>query len=240
MAEPQDPTPSSSTDANAVAPSTVTIRAPSKYVATPPREAEGEDDYSAAAAAPPLDWLHRTWTVTHSTLGMWRSAQNVRITYSPLSPVRGGPSGQFTPRLGDLVEYESNRPGKKPAGVKTVEGVDTASGPRAHAGAWDWRGRRWLRFVHSHWEVLGWGRRPLRREGAEGAGEEEELWVVTWFAPTLFTKEGVDFYSSRREGLSEATAAEIRQALEAGPKPLADMVKADLRPVDIKLPWQQR
>ncbi len=199
----------------APAPTTIAIRAPSKY-------ASGA---AAPFAAPPLEWLYRTWTVTHSTLAMWRTAQNVRITYAPLAARSGGAA-----RIDDLVEYESNATAAKP-GVKSVAGVDTA----AAGASWDWRGKGLLFFVTSHWEVLGWGERPL-------AGGGVERWVVTWFAPTLFTKEGLDFYSDRREGLSRDTAAALRAALDIDdvPPPLAALVRADLQPVDIKLPWQER
>jgi len=212
-------------DTTAAVPTTIAVRPPSKHASSAPA--------ASPFAPPPLEWLLRTWTVTHSTLGMWRSAQNVRITYKAL-PAR---PGSDLARVDDLVEYESNRPGR--SGVKSVAGVDTASpanpttGAAAESGAWDWRGKGWLFFVGSHWEVLGWGERPLADGGVE-------RWVVTWFAPTLFTKEGVDLYSDRREGLSEETAREITAALEKGPEGLAEMVKRDMQAVDIKLPWQEK
>jgi hypothetical protein len=160
---------------------------------------------------------------------MWRSARNVRITYTPLPPH----SSSGAARIDDLVEYES-LDGK--GAVKTVAGVDTASEPGGDTGAWDWRGKGWLFFVSSHWEVLGWGERPCA--GAEGGVER---WVVTWFAPTLFTKEGVDVYSDRREGVSQETLDEILRALKGlDAKPVAQMCEKDMRPVEIKLPWKAR
>jgi hypothetical protein len=192
----------------------VTLRPPSKYASA-----------AAATPAPTPAWLHRTWAVTHSTLKMWRSAQNVRITYAPLAPKADG-----SLRVDDLVEYESNKPGK--AGVSTVRGVDTSAGPAPREGegatAWDWRGRGWLFFVSSHWEVLGWG------ETAAG-----EAWAVTWFAPTVFSQEGVDLYSSRKEGMSEELYQEVRKLLE-GLDGVGPMVKNGLQAVDIKLPWQEK
>lgn len=130
------------------------------------------------------------------------------------------------------MEYESLN-GK--SGVKTVAGVDTASEPDS-TGAWDWRGKGWLFFVSSHWEVLGWGERPCA--GAEGGVER---WVVTWFAPTLFTKEGVDVYSDRREGVSEETLKEIMSGLKGSEaKPVAEMCEKDMQAVEIQLPWKER
>ena len=200
-------------------PATITLHSPSKYATTSPD----------ASASPPLTWLHRTWTVTHSTLTMWRSARNVRITYSPHPPRESDGAA----RINDLVEYESA--GGK-GGVKTVDGVDTAAA--SGTGVWDWRGRGWLFFVSSRWEVLGWGERPLPGGGGEGAVER---WVVTWFAPTLFTKEGVDIYSDRAEGGSEETVREILAALKGlDAKPVARMCEEDMRPVEISLPWKGR
>lgn len=64
--------------------------------------------------------------------------------------------------------------------------------------------------------------------------------MVTWFAPTLFTKEGLDIYSDRREGLSEATYKKIDEALRTlDAKVLVDMVAQDMKPVEIKFPWKE-
>ncbi|KAG6357768.1 hypothetical protein INS49_013647 [Diaporthe citri] len=202
-------------------PQAITLRIPSKY-------ASGSSSSSSAPSTPPLEWLHRTWTVTHSTLTMWRTARNVRITYTPLPPT-GGTGDSARPRVDDLVQYEKTS-GK--GGVKTVSGVDTAASAGS-TGSWDWRGKGLLGFVTSHWEVLGWG----ERDAAEGEGERER-WAVTWFAPTLFTKEGIDLYSDRKGGMSPALAGEILAALKGlGAAPLVQMVEADMREVEVRLPW---
>lgn len=152
----------------------------------------------------------------------------MRITYSPLPP-------RPRPRVLDLVEYEKPGGGGR-GGVKTVEGIDTAASESGATGAWDWRGKGVLGFVTSHWEVLGWGERGL--EGEEGGLER---WIVTWFAPTLFTKEGVDMYSDRKEGMSPALAGEILAALKgSAAREVAAMVEKDMRQVEIDLPWMER
>lgn len=134
--------------------------------------------------------------------------------------------------MDDLVEYEKAS-GK--GGVKTVEGIDTASG-RADTGSWDWRGKGLLGFVTSHWEILGWGER-----GGEEGGAPKERWVVTWFASTLFTKEGIDLYSDRREGMSPELAGEILAALKGlDAKPMVEMVGNDMEEVQIQVPWKER
>ena len=199
-------------------PAEIILRSPSKYVATssPP----------PSFVPPPLDWLLRTWAVTHSTLSMWRGARNLRITYSCLQPR----AGDGAARVDDLVEYEAG--GK----LKSVAGIDTASSSPFSGADWDWRGKGWLLcFITSHWEVLGWG----EREVPGGAGRER--WVVTWFAPTLFTREGVDIYCDRPEGLSGPTAEALLAALgglEAGE--VAELVEKDMREVEVKLPWMHQ
>ncbi|UNI19888.1 hypothetical protein JDV02_006032 [Purpureocillium takamizusanense] len=196
----------------------ISLMLPSKYASGAASDTDG-----STPSEPSVEWLTGTWTVTHSTLSMWRSARNVRISYRPMPPKADG-----RPRVDDLVEYE---PTDKQAVRKTVQGVDTQADA---ARGWDWRGKGWLFFVGSHWEVLGWG----EETAADGA---RERWAVTWFAPTLFTKEGVDVYCDRREGLSEATYKRVEEALtKLGAAPVVAMVEKDMRPVEIKLPWTEK
>lgn len=205
------------------APKSITLRIPSKYASS---SSSSSSSSPSSFSSPPLEWLHRTWTVTHSTLSMWRTARNVRITYTPLPPHSGDASRA---RIDDLVQYEKTS-GK--GGVKTVSGVDTAAGS-SDTGSWDWRGKGLLGFVTSHWEVLGWGERA-----GEGENGGTERWAVTWFAPTLFTKEGVDLYSDRKGGMSSELAADILAALKGlDAAPLVKMVEADMKEVEVRLPW---
>ncbi|KAG5951354.1 hypothetical protein E4U53_003284 [Claviceps sorghi] len=192
----------------------ITLALPSKYT-SPTSQANN----SVVLTPPSVEWLSRTWTVTHSTLSMWRSARNVRITYKPLPSKGDGKS-----RIDDLVEYE---PTSNSGVLKCVAGVDT----QAVEGGWNWRGKGWLCFVSSHWEVLGWGESTT----AEG---KTERWAVTWFAPTVFTKEGVDVYSDCAEGLSEELYERVEGALKKlEAREVADMTTKDMRPVEIMLPW---
>jgi hypothetical protein len=70
---------------------------------------------------------------------------------------------------------------------------------------------------------LGWGER---------GGEK---WIVTWFAPSMFTPAGVDIYSSEKEGMSEGLYKDIMKALEGSEtKELADLVKAEMQEVKIQ------
>ena len=72
--------------------------------------------------------------------------------------------------------------------------------------------------------MLGWG---------EGDGGEK--WVVTWFAPSLFTPAGLDIYSSRKEGLSGGWYGEIMGALEGlQARDMAELCKREMREVKIE------
>ncbi|KAF2965642.1 hypothetical protein GQX73_g7930 [Xylaria multiplex] len=206
----------------------ISLRAPSKYLIDPSKASTTSNE---PFVAPPNEWLHGTWTVTHSTLSMWRSAQNVRITYAPQKSASATPpADDNSPTINDnLVEYEKKN-GK--GGVRTVLGVEKPD-PKV-PGAWDWRGKGWLVIASSHWEVLGWGERPLL------SGEGVERWAVTWFAPTLFTEEGVDLYSDRREGLEKETADDIIKALKQLEAPkLVQLVEKKIAEVAINLPWKE-
>jgi hypothetical protein len=167
---------------------------------------------------------------------MWRDARNVRITYTEIPDSNGQ-------RIGDLVEYEPIKSAKPK--LKNVRGVDTVG------DSFKWRGSSWLFFVTSRWEILGWG-----EVMSEDGKEVIERWVVTWFAATTFTKEGIDFYSDRKEGMSKETYEGIVKGLKGLEKseggedeaasahlkleqdsPLLKMLRDDLKEVEIKLPW---
>lgn len=149
-----------------------------------------------AFTPPTTYWLSGTWHVTHSTLPMWKSKRNVTITYKSLPPPTPCPAQDATNKLDDIVSYQTLSSDK----VKTVTGIDTASGKVT--GAWDWRGKGMLMIASSHWEVLGYG--DLE------AGQQ---WAVTFFAKTLFTPAGIDIYSRTKEGLPEAVLTGITEAL---------------------------
>jgi len=210
-------------------PKPITLRPPSKYAANPSKPTANTAE---PFVAPPNEWLWNTWSVTHSTLSMWESAQNVRITYAPHKSHNAESDGNVKPSVNDnLVEYEKKN-GK--GGVRTVVGVEKPD-PNI-SGAWNWRGKGWLAIASSHWEILGWGERPL----PDGDGDDVERWAVTWFAPTLFTEEGIDIYSDRREGLSAKTVEEIIEALKQLEAPkLVELVEKSIKEVAINLPWKE-
>ncbi|KAK5632562.1 hypothetical protein RRF57_008276 [Xylaria bambusicola] len=209
----------------------ISLRTPSKYLADPSKASTTSDE---PFVAPSNEWLYGAWTVTHSTLSMWRSARNVRITYTPRQPqpasTTSSPTDKNSPTVNDnIVEYEKKN-GK--GSVKSVLGTEKPD--PVIPGAWNWRGKGWLVIASSHWEILGWGERPL------SSGKGVERWAVTWFAPTLFTEEGVDFYSDRKEGLQKETAESIINALKQLQAPkLVDLVEKKMMEVAISLPWKE-
>lgn len=80
-----------------------------------------------------------------------------------------------------------------------------------------------MKITSSHWEVLGWGEKG------------DERWVVTWFAPSMFTPEGLDIYCSKKEGMSEGLFKEIRKALEGMEvSETADLAKKEMQKVVIE------
>ncbi|MCJ1358651.1 MAG: hypothetical protein MMC33_008651 [Icmadophila ericetorum] len=158
---------------------------------------------------PTPQWLTGTWHVTHSTLPMWKTKRNVKITYKPLEPSKSGAH-----RLDDTVTYQTLT---SPT-LKTVRGIDTSAPPRGgppdeNTGAWNWRGKGWLAIASSHWAVLAWAD---GKEG-DGVGVRGEEWAVTYFMKTLFTPAGIDIYSRMRDGLSVGTMEKIRFALKEVP-----------------------
>jgi hypothetical protein len=138
---------------------------------------------------PTNEFLMGTWHVTHSSLPLWKGKRNVNITYKEIDS-----SGV---KIDDLVQYQAVGSDK----IKSINGVDTPT--PGNPGAWDWRGKGWLKIASSHWECLGFGH-------ADGNNK----WAVTYFAKSLFTPAGMDIYSWDKQGLPQSTVDDIIQALK--------------------------
>lgn len=95
---------------------------------------------SKAYKAPSLGFLEGTWHVLHSTLPMWKSKRNVRITYTRLEPSSPSIAAENTDRLDDVVTYQGLDSEKE----HRIHGVDSASGAIGTTDTWDWRGKGWL------------------------------------------------------------------------------------------------
>ncbi|KAF2469318.1 uncharacterized protein BDR25DRAFT_304455 [Lindgomyces ingoldianus] len=182
----------------------ITLRAPSSLASTNPLLSST----SSPVVAPPISWIEGSWNVTHSSLPMWKKSRNVVIKYARIP-------GTLPALLDDEVSYQSLSSTKR----KTVCGVDkpfnptgapsptlengNGEGEDAASLGYNWRGKGWLMIASSKWEFLGYGEE-------EGGNK----WAVTYFAKTMFTPAGVDFYSEEG-GLKEETVDGIKVALEA-------------------------
>jgi hypothetical protein len=159
----------------------------------PPKKYASQSN--AAEFQPPSnEWLEGTWYVTHTSLPLWKNCRNVNITYTRLPK-----DDQGVERIDDLVTYQPKNSDK----IKTVHGVDA---PKDQASAWEWRGKGLLMIASSNWELLGYGDLPNGHQ-----------WAVTYFAKTLFTPEGIDIYSRKKEGLPEEAIEGIQTSLRCIP-----------------------
>ncbi|EDU41483.1 hypothetical protein PtrSN002B_009339 [Pyrenophora tritici-repentis] len=183
-----------------------TLRAPSSLPTTAA---------SPSLTPPLLSWLSGVWNVTHSTLPMWKKSRNVQITYNAIPSTSPA-------QIDDLVTYQNLTSDK----VKTVKGVDKpfevpnteaageADGSEKASLGYNWRGKGLLMIATSKWEILGYG-------DEEGTGNS---WVVTYFAKTLFTPAGIDFYS-RKGALAPQTIEDIKTGLKGLGGDLANLAE---------------
>lgn len=206
----------------------ITLRSPTASSPSPPSPG------TPTLQPPPLSFLRGSWTVTHSTLPMWRKARNVVITYTPLpnSGSAGGNGHVGGTHLDDVVTYQAldKSNGAKTSTVRGVDKptvtaetqnrgvghhIDTAPPPALPSGeelaslGYTWRGKGWLMIASSKWEILGYGE---EEGGAGGPGAVTNQWVVTYFAKTLFTPAGIDFYS-RKGRLRKSTVEGIKKSI---------------------------
>ncbi|KIR74296.1 hypothetical protein I310_01898 [Cryptococcus deuterogattii CA1014] len=136
---------------------------------THPSLSDGPDGFDRA-------WFMGKWDVVWSTLPMWRDKKEFEdlVEYRARSSTDGSKT------------YTSKCQNKEPSGRAddiAVKGTDTLS-PASNGATFDWKGKGLLFFVHSHWEVLGYGKDV--EQGLE--------WAVTYFSKTLFTPAGIDIY----------------------------------------------
>ena len=132
------------------------------------------------------------WHIVYTSLPLWKDKRNVTEDYAAIEPDASG-----IVRIDDTASYQKLNSDK----IHTIHGIDTPT-PGAD-GAFDWRGKGWLKIASSHWEILGWG------DLGDGA-----QWIVTYFSKTLFTPAGIDIYSRTKEGLSEKALDDILSRLK--------------------------
>jgi hypothetical protein len=92
-------------------------------------------------------------------------------------------------------------------GVGSDGAVSTTTGAEEASLGYNWRGKGLLMIASSKWEILGYGDEdPTLTNG------ESNQWVATYFAKTMFTPAGVDFYS-RKGQLNPDTVERLKGAL---------------------------
>lgn len=108
--------------------------------------------------------LEGTWHVIATNFPMWLKGDRTkpRFIYSNARTVAGREV------FDDTVAYEQG--GRE----KTIVGVDTSDGPNKFV----WRGRGWLRFFVSRWEIIS-------------VSADEQVLALS-FTKTLFTPAGFD------------------------------------------------
>ncbi|ORX36624.1 hypothetical protein BD324DRAFT_626599 [Kockovaella imperatae] len=149
----------------------------------------GSDHPSLADGPTGFDrtWFMGQWRVEWSTLPMWKDKRDVVIEYEPVAS-----GSKINTTFQSVVKYHKKTAGED-SSPSTVKGTETLS-TGANGATFDWKGSGMLFFVHSHWEVLGYGTDP-------DSGLE---WAVTYFSKTLFTPAGIDIYI-RRKSDTDAT-----------------------------------
>lgn len=179
----------------------INVRPPSTRSRSSSARASPDQPQQTEQAVPPPspNWLQGTWHVTHSTLPIWKTKRNVRISYTILpSSTRG------TTKLLDAVTFQTPTLNK----VGTLRGIDTAD-PTVE-GRWNWRGKGWLRVASSQWEILGHGEYVDVIDGKEMTNR----WIVTYFSRSCFSPAGMDLYSRDETGLKGEVVWDIKQALD--------------------------
>ncbi|WVQ99434.1 hypothetical protein IAU59_006569 [Kwoniella sp. CBS 9459] len=170
----------------------------------------GSDHPSLSEQGFDRSWFMGRWGVAWSTLPMWKDKKDVSITYTPVAD-----QSKINTTFDDLVEY-SKLSAADDSKTSTVKGVDTLT-PNSNGATFDWKGSSYLFFVHSHWEVLGYGKDEIN--GLE--------WAVTFFSKTLFTPAGIDIYLRTAPSNPRPTATD-----PAVRKQLLDSIVAAVRVVE--------
>lgn len=130
--------------------------------------------------------LEGTWYVIASNFPMWTGGRRTepRFIYSNVRTVGGRTC------FDDTVAYmEGGR-------AKTIVGVDTELSPRRY----QWRGRGWLRFFTSQWEII--------------SVSADEQCLALSFSKTWVTPAGIDIIA-RSPAISDEAWLSIHEAIGA-------------------------
>ncbi|KAF3279368.1 hypothetical protein TWF132_000638 [Orbilia oligospora] len=171
-----------------------------------------------SSSLPPLTptALLKTWWVTTSTLPMWKSAKNIRITYTSIPSTKNiDDIIHYNPRNGPPATNSTPEEAAKLV-TKSIHGVDYPLSENEGDLTYKWRGKGLLFIATSRWQVVGYGGRDVRIVVGEGGEEvlEGVEWVVTYFEKSLFTPAGVDVMTVAREGVDGETLGAIGEGLK--------------------------
>ncbi|KAF3162468.1 hypothetical protein TWF225_007774 [Orbilia oligospora] len=171
-----------------------------------------------SSSLPPLTptALLKTWWVTTSTLPMWKSAKNIRITYTSIPSTKNiDDIIHYNPRNGPPATNSTPEEAAKLV-TKSIHGVDYPLSENEGDLTYKWRGKGLLFIATSRWQVVGYGGRDVRIVVGEGGEEvlEGVEWVVTYFEKSLFTPAGVDVMTVAREGVDGETLGVIGEGLK--------------------------
>ncbi|KAF3099109.1 hypothetical protein TWF569_005006 [Orbilia oligospora] len=171
-----------------------------------------------SSSLPPLTptALLKTWWVTTSTLPMWKSAKNIRITYTSIPSTKNiDDIIHYNPRNGPPATNSTPEEAAKLV-TKSIHGVDYPLSENEGDLTYKWRGKGLLFIATSRWQVVGYGGRDVRTVVGEGGEEvlEGVEWVVTYFEKSLFTPAGVDVMTVAREGVDGETLGAIGEGLK--------------------------
>lgn len=160
------------------------LRCPSGFDRSSPSDAP-------AIELPSSNQLVGKWHITHTSSPIWRDKRNVVLTYTALP----SNNSKNTP-LDDLITYQT----LTSPGVHTMRGTDSPCPGKP--GEWTWRGNGWLKFVTSHWQILGFG------ELKEG-----DQWTVVFAQKSIFSPAVINVYTRRKNGLEEGKLRELKRIL---------------------------
>src|ERR1043165_818286 len=132
-----------------------------------------------------LQLLSGTWFIISHNFPMWTDGSKSNPAFNYTISVRKGKTV-----LLDEVKYE------KKGKTKVIRGFDYQHADNEKA--FTWKGKGLLAIAKSEWEI-----RLL---------DEQNEWAVIWFSKTLFTPEGVDIISRKKE-MDESTLEIIRNRM---------------------------
>ena len=134
-----------------------------------------------------LEELEGIWYVNQTDFPMWLKGKRTHPQFRYTVRLRKEVKGLY-----DVVAFQKK--GKE----KTIEGFDTPQ--NADHTLFEWRGKGWKRLLKSDWRILHYDR--------------ERQWLLIYFSGTLFTPEGFDVISKKKQ-LDQGQRAALSTVLKS-------------------------